>query len=64
MLSVILAAVSWVLSADAGALLGIALVVLFALAVRQSRVRARRRWLAALDAFAERESSKNGADVL
>jgi hypothetical protein len=57
MLSVILAAVSWAMSPDERAWLGAALtlVALFAFLWQQSRRRARRRWLAALDAYAERE---------
>jgi 5-methylcytosine-specific restriction endonuclease McrA len=57
MLSLIAAAVSWLLPADERAWLGAVLVLATLLAVvrRQSRARARRRWLAALDAFAQRE---------
>jgi hypothetical protein len=57
MLSLILADVSWLALVDERAWLGavLALAALFAVVWQQSRARARRRWLAALDAYAQRE---------
>jgi hypothetical protein len=57
MLSLILAAVTWLVPVDERAWLGaaLALAALFAVGWQRSRVRGRRRWLAALDAYAERE---------
>ena len=57
MLPVISAAVSWLVPADERAWMGavLALAALFGVVWQQSRARARRRWLAALDAYAKRE---------
>jgi hypothetical protein len=57
MLSLIAAAVAWLAPVDERVWLGaaLALAALFAVVWQQSRVRARRRWLAALDAYAQRE---------
>jgi cytochrome P450 len=57
MLPVISAAVSWLVPADERAWMGavLALAALFGVVWQHSRARARRRWLAALDAYAQRE---------